>query len=273
MNSKSLKHLGFYSYYTLMLLSETNKHERDQHIKFFPEPHEYTIHGKKANKSVTTLIHEYFPSFDQENIANYCFKKAKTNPKSDYKDMSVEDILQKWETNKNEACESGTFLHETIEKVYNSEEVVNDTIEFSYFKNFYKDFSHLEAYRTEWEIYHEEANLAGSIDMVFKNPDGSFSIYDWKRSKKIEKHNRFESGEYPVDHLPHSNFWHYSLQLNTYKYILEEKYNIFIKDLYLVICHPNNSNYQRIEVPNLQNEIKEIFLEQKSPKEQKHLSI
>jgi hypothetical protein len=27
--------------------------------------------------------------------------------------------------------------------------------------------------------------LAGSIDMVYKNEDGTFSIYDWKRTKQM----------------------------------------------------------------------------------------
>jgi len=250
-----------------MLLSKMNSHARDQYIKFYPEPHEYTIYGKKVKKSVTTLVHDYFPSFNAEKVAKQCFKKAKSNSQSEYINMSVDDILQKWEANKNNACDLGTVLHETIEKVYNDQEYENDTKEFSFFLNFYNDFSHLKAYRTEWEVFHEEANLAGSIDMVFQNLDGTYSIYDWKRSKKIEKHNRYECGNFPVDHLPHSNFWHYSLQLNIYKYILEDKYNIYIKDLFLVICHPNNTNYQLLEVPNLQNEVKEIFDLQISPKE------
>ena len=91
--------------------------------------------------------------------------------------------------------------------------------------------------------------------MVFRNSDGSFSIYDWKRSKKIEKYNKFESGIGDFDHLPHCNFWHYSLQLNIYKYILELKYNIIIQDLYLVIMHPINSNYIKIKCPNLKDEV------------------
>ena len=61
--------------------------------------------------------------------------------------------------------------------------------------------------------------------------------------------------------VPNSNFWHYSLQLNTYKYLLEKNYGETIKDMYLVCLHPNNSNnsYQRIKVPDLQSEIEELM--------------
>ena len=117
-------------------------------------------------------------------------------------------------------------------------------------------------------IWHEELRFAGSIDMVYENPDGTLSIYDWKRSKEIKKTDpwvKFSHTEC-IDHLPDTNFWHYSLQLNTYKAIIEAKYNKKVTDLYLVCLHPNNKNksYQLIEVPDLQNEIKSLFELRKS---------
>jgi nucleoside-diphosphate-sugar epimerase len=42
----------------------------------------------------------------------------------------------------------------------------------------------------EWMIFDEDLKLAGSIDMVYENPDGTLSIYDWKRSKDISKINK-----------------------------------------------------------------------------------
>jgi len=242
-----------------MKLFDLNKHSRDNDIIFYKEPHEYKVNGIKMNKSVTTLVHDCFPQFDANKVSKMIHGRHFNNSKSEYYQMNQNDILEKWENNKNEACDAGTFLHETIELVYNDCHYSNNTPEFQYFKNFKDDFSHLEAYRTEWEIYYEEKSIAGSVDMIFKNPDGSFSIYDWKRSKKIEKSNRFEFGYNCFDHLPNSNFWHYSLQLNIYKYILELKYNIKIKDLFLVIMHPNNANYIRIECPNLQAEVDQLI--------------
>ena len=93
-------------------------------------------------------------------------------------------------------------------------------------------------------VWHDELRFAGSIDMVYENPDGTLSIYDWKRSKEIKKTDpwvKFSHTEC-IDHLPDTNFWHYSLQLNTYKAILEAKYNKKVTDLYLVCLHPNNKN-------------------------------
>ena len=60
---------------------------------------------------------------------------------------------------------------------------------------------------------------------------------------------------------PDTNYWHYSLQLNTYKAILEKNYGKKVTDLYLVCLHPNNNNksYQRIKVADLQDDVKSLF--------------
>jgi hypothetical protein len=60
-----------------------------------------------------------------------------------------------------------------------------------------------------------------------------------------------------------SNFWHYSLQLNTYKAILERKYGKQVTYLCLVRLHPDNEEqtYELLEVPILTNEIASLFEE------------
>ena len=106
--------------------------------------------------------------------------------------------------------------------------------------------------------------------MVFENldlstgvPNGTFSIYDWKRCKEITRHNAFNKWAVTpgLEHLPDTNFWHYSLQLNLYKYILQEKYGKRVTDMYLICLHPDNSNrdYQRIKVADLQSEVSDAM--------------
>jgi hypothetical protein len=112
-------------------------------------------------------------------------------------------------------------------------------------------------------IYHEDLKLAGSIDMVYENPDGTLTIYDWKRAKEITKSSGFNKYAVTkcINHLPDTNFWHYSLQLNTYKAILEAKYNKIVTELYLVRLHPNNTKqtYELIKCADLSDEIAELF--------------
>ena len=64
-----------------------------------------------------------------------------------------------------------------------------------------------------------------------------------------------------IKHLPDTNFWHYSLQLNVYKRILEVKYGKKVTALYLVCLHPSSGykTYDRISVPILEKEIDDLF--------------
>jgi argininosuccinate synthase len=95
--------------------------------------------------------------------------------------------------------------------------------------------------------------------MVYENSDGTLSIYDWKRCKDITTVNYFNKYGLTesVCHLHDTNFWHYALQLNIYKKILEDKYAKVIKDLFLVKLHPESTeeNYEIINIPFLENEI------------------
>jgi hypothetical protein len=141
--------------------------------------------------------------------------------------------------------------------------VSNDSIEYTYFRQFLDENPHLLPYRTEWMIYHEDLKIAGSVDMVYRNPDGTLLIYDWKRCKEIVKENAYGTTATTacVRHLPDTNFWHYALQLNTYKTIIEDKYGAKVVGLCLVCLHPDNANgtYQIIEVPFLEKEIADLF--------------
>jgi len=94
--------------------------------------------------------------------------------------------------------------------------------------------------------------------MIFQNEDGTLSIYDWKRCKDIQKTsswNKFSKNDL-ISYIPDTNYWHYCLQLNTYKFILEDKYGKVIKDMYLICLHPEKSDYEKIKVCDLQDEVK-----------------
>ena len=109
-------------------------------------------------------------------------------------------------------------------------------------------------------VWDKELKLAGSIDMLYKNPDGTLSLYDWKRSKEIVKIIvGISVPKLSVFLIPDTNYWHYSLQLNTYKALLEKNYGYQIKDMYLVCLHPNHKSYQRIKVADLQEEVQNLF--------------
>jgi hypothetical protein len=95
-------------------------------------------------------------------------------------------------------------------------------------------------YFTECAIVDYALGLAGQIDLLCINPSTKqFEIIDWKTNQSpiceaAGYYAKNSSGEltdtfvytnttmkYPVGHLPDSNFYHYSLQLSMYAYLIE----------------------------------------------------
>ena len=245
-------------------LSNKNSHERDSHILFDEGPHIYTIDGDSDYMSVTKWNHSHFPHFDADKIITKMMSSRKWS-QSKYFGQSKKEIKALWNKNGREASAAGTKMHYDIECYYNDMDVEIDEncVEWDYFEKFEKDIGEkLIPYRTEWMVWDKELKLAGSIDMVYENPDGTLLIYDWKRCKNIKKDNRWDSAITEcIKHFPDTNFWHYSLQLNTYKYMIEKNYGKKVTGMYLICLHPINKNksYIKLKVPNLSTELKDLM--------------
>jgi hypothetical protein len=273
------------------VLSARNSHNRDSNIQFFEVGHKYEILNEPGVKytSVTTWNHSLFPEFDADNIITNMMKGKGWKEGHKYWGLNAEQIKSLWNSNRDSVAGAGTDLHFEIEcfnnnkrfkipytnkqlyEMYiskNGEKLLSKPLEWQYFINFVKDHPDLKPYRTEWLVYNEDVKISGSIDMVYENDDGTLSIYDWKRSKNITRINNYNRFALPpqICHIPDSNFWHYALQLNTYKAILESKYGKKIRDLFLVRLHPEaeERNYELIMVPDLSVEIRDLFVERKT---------
>ena len=243
------------------MLARLNAHPRDNRIKFEEASHVYTIDdGGETYTSVTTFIKPLFDEFDADKvIAN--MMKSKKWPESKYFGKTADEIKEAWASAGANAATLGTKMHADIEAFYNEEPVLNDSPEFQYFLQFHRELKTLKPYRTEWTVFDEELRIAGSIDMVYVRDDGDLVIYDWKRVKNIEKSSRFAGvGKHEaIAHLPDTNYWHYALQLNLYKYVLEKNYGVKVVGLCLVCLHPDKAKAEIVHVCDLQSEIRELF--------------
>ncbi len=276
-------------------LAVINQHPRDLRIQFNEEEHSYAIDGSKTGwSSCTQFLHNFFGHFDPDAI----IKKMMSNPikwkQSKYYGQTPEQIKAGWTANGEEASTAGTRMHLDIEYFYNSshfaelwrkkkaaktlaiepssftasvEAMKNDD---NWTPNLSPEWSMFEAYqekvgsrmipfRTEWLVFNERIKVAGSIDMLYMKKDGTYAIYDWKRAKEIKMENRYQSGLGPVMHLPDTNYWHYSLQLNVYRMILKEKYDMDVNELALVILHPNHPTFQVVKVNIMEDEVNAMF--------------
>lgn len=258
-------------------LENVNPHPRDKNISFKEKcekcgkDHVYTVKGAEGHPiSTTETIGKYYEHFNADKVLDKMFKDGVYIGKNEaYIGKTRKEIKIGWEENGKNASELGTFTHQDIENFFNGDHVENpNSKEHQMFLNFWIDYleknpTH-KPYRTEWLIYDDNPNckkvLAGSIDFVVEDEDGNLYIFDWKRAKEIKKENCYTSkyGDVihkrmykPFNNLDDCNFNHYQLQLNFYRHVLETLYDKKVKNMTLVILHPNQENWEEHEVKKI----------------------
>lgn len=270
-----------------MILEILNIHERDNDIEFFEGTHTYIYKDvHQFHTSSTSFVKKFFKKFDSGKIiknmmeSNYWrnnkYYKMTKHLNSDYE--IIQFISNLWSSMGTEATTKGTEMHDQIERFYNYVTQTNHpnihksfikveldeyySKEFIMFMEFYHDHEHeYEPYRTEWLVYDLKYDIPGAIDMVFRDKTtGKFIICDWKRSKEI-KQTPFKNDHAlePISHISDCNYYHYSLQVNLYKYILETNYNIDVSEMWIINIHPNFSKYQKFVINDFQDEIKSML--------------
>ena len=261
-------------------LAVVNKHERDDRIQFEEESHTYTIDGSKVGwTSCTGFLHNFFGHFDADAV----IAKMMASPKwfqSQYFGMTAAAIKKKWSDKGAASSAAGTRMHLDIEHFYNAMPynlatctysmddgfagleidgwAPNPGPEWDYFCEYQRSYVKPLGYipfRTEWLVFDPEHKVAGSIDMIYMKPDGTLAIYDWKRIEELKTENRFQSGLGPVEHLPDTNYWHYSLQLNVYRYIIQKHYGYVVSELALVVLHPANTAWRVAKLNFMDDEV------------------
>lgn len=272
------------------LLSDIFSHVRDESITFEEKTHKYFIQwseNKKevADTSVTAFVKRFFPKFNQKKILLNINRTKKT---SKYFGMTDAQIQEQWEKKKKKSCENGTILHKNIENYYNNLSYDDKSYEFQLFRQFEKTLQ-LRPFRTEWMVRTDEQHeLVGTIDMLYfakkynvlNKKTGlrelHLIMFDWKRCSKINTfsfNNEYGLGDSVCKNIRNCNYFHYSLQLNAYKYILEHFYhnmvvenqvydNIQIDDMYLLVCHPDNDRAIDIPVVNYEETMGLMFEDQ-----------
>ncbi len=240
--------------------------ERDASLVFEPLEHIYR-YGDRLLTPVSTFVAMFFKEFDSLSLSSNKTNNIQEQVK----------LIESWESNGAMAREVGTQLHLAIEKYFKNEkmpdsyhftfsgryvnidEKVSIATELKYFRNFIADNKSLVPFRTEWRICDLQYGIAGTIDFICRN-GSSFDIYDWKRSKKTSPDEKiYRYGRNGLSSVPDISYWHYALQQNLYRYILEKNYGLKVNKMHLVILHPEFSNYRIYEIPKMDSEINNMF--------------
>lgn len=185
------------------------------------------LNTKKFNKSILDLY----------NISENDFNKEQ------------QAILDMWEEENRKSCERGTKIHLELENSFyeNPKDISLQKFgiggKFECKKN-YPELDLEYGVYPEYLIYRESDDgilrIAGQVDLIVKSGN-EITIIDHKSNKKIEKKAGYNSStkstakmKYPLNTLDDSNYWHYTMQLSTYAWMLQKiNPNFIIKDLIL----------------------------------------
>ena len=185
------------------------------------------LNSKKFDKSILELY----------NIVENDFNKTQ------------QDILDSWDEENRKSCERGTKIHADIENSFykNPKDIALQKFGIGGKFECKKDYPELDleyGVYPEYLIYRESDDgilrIAGQVDLIVKSGNEIY-IIDHKTNKKIEQKAGYNTAtkatakmKYPLNTLEDSNFWHYSLQLSTYAWMLQILNPEFIiKDLIL----------------------------------------
>lgn len=259
-------------------------HQKFSKYTFHEDSHTYTYMDKNGDErtigtSTTQLIHSYTQPFDEGRMSKIIAKK---------RGISQEQVLDEWNFNKELACEYGTLAHLYLECLWMNKPFLYDDKPFiekfgfdpvtpkfedmkPALKKFYTIFKdRLEIIGAEVTIASEDYDIAGSIDLLaYSKKLNAIVIIDNKSNKEIRKDSyKHQMMQPPLDNLPDSNFWHYSLQGAIYKKILEYETGIKVSERkFLIWFNPVTLDFEIIECANVDKEANEILERRKNDKQ------
>lgn len=180
--------------------------------------------------------------FNKEILETYGISELDFN-------KTQQDILDAWEEENRKSKERGTRIHSEIENSFYDNPKDISLQKFGLGGKFEckKDYSELDleyGVYPEYLIYRESDDgilrIAGQVDLIVKQGN-EITIIDHKTNKKINQKSGFDSAtkssskmKFPLNNLMDCNFYHYTLQLSTYAWMLQKiNPNFVIKDLIL----------------------------------------
>ena len=174
--------------------------------------------------SVSTLIGKYHEKFDEEKHSKRIAEKE---------GVSQEEIKQRWKELGNSAALKGSLYHARKEtEILNKPNVFRHP-EVNGLKQAF-DITELQpGIYPELIVYHPYYNIVGTADLVEIFEDGTFFLSDHKTNKelKFEGFSVWNPKTYkkepkkmfpPLQHLSDCNGIHYTIQLSSYAFMLEE---------------------------------------------------
>jgi ATP-dependent exoDNAse (exonuclease V) beta subunit len=239
----------------------------DKKLKFYPKKHTYR-YGKWALRSVSEWLGSFKPPFKDfdakavsKGMSYWHFRK--TGEKK-----TATAIRNEWKA----VTEEGTAVHAQIEDYIKFDSgplnLYKPTLpraklgvaEYNKFKSRYSPSSVL----CEARIFSLQLKLAGTIDLLMLTDKGAV-IIDWKTNRKLRgtvpaRETVDEDGYIEITSvfdLDGENVSKYTMQLNTYAYILDKYYGIPIYEIKLV--HLTDVEAVVMDIPYMPSMVEELI--------------
>lgn len=184
-------------------------------LTFNEDAHKYFVDGKPLNTSVSGVIKNFYEPFNS---------KEKSQDVAQKEGVSQQEILQRWKSNSDEACELGTKVH-LFGEVYpfNRHLKPKDGFEQAIVK-FWNDLPpHIIPVMMECRMFHLKHLFGGTSDILLYNTKtDNYIIADYKTNKDLFKNFRMKKMLGIFRKFLDNPFNHYQIQLSLYQILLEQ---------------------------------------------------
>lgn len=180
--------------------------------------------SKFAFRSPTGLLKEFYEEFDTIPEAKKYVKRHKLS-------ITWEQLVYAWEYLGDHASFEGTTLHGYGESLFNNWGMERpDLLKTPFVEALHKELSSKYVLaKTELLLYSEKLRLAGQVDLLMRNAASTeYHILDYKFIKEpLERKSyynkftrKFKMMSGPFSRLMDTNYSHYSIQMELYRYLM-----------------------------------------------------
>ena len=179
-------------------------------------------------------------------------------------------ILDEWDNENRKSWDRGTKIHADLENSFYEKKKDISLSKFEIGGKFEcrKDYSELDIENGVYPEYlisrvSEDGKLriAGQIDLLVKKGN-KIIIADWKTNKKIDTKSYFNNKtktsvkmKFPLNNLDDVNYWHYTLQLSTYAWMIQKVNPEFIIEDLVLVHFDHSDNMTVYHLPYLKEEV------------------
>jgi ATP-dependent exoDNAse (exonuclease V) beta subunit len=242
--------------------------------------HKFTTFDEKfwsSYKALEALLgEEQFKEEKQVLLNNKVFSEdnyLKYNISAEDFEAKKEEILKEWERKREESCVRGTAIHNEHELAH----LKGSTQELQHLGlggKFSTDTSNRIKLGNKG-VYPElllsrispdnKLKIAGQADLIIVDGKDVY-VCDYKTNKSIDKNAFFDRRtkkksmmKYPLNNIQDTNFWHYSLQLSTYAWMIQKINPEFNIKMLLLIHYDHDGGCTHYECDYLKDDVERML--------------